>query len=350
MSLPLQEALHRLSVKESLDAELATAALQQIILGECTEVETAAFLFGMRMKGETIEELRAFTQVMRSAMVRLEVETQGAVDVCGTGGDQSGTVNISTAVMFVTAGAGVPVLKHGNRSVSSKSGSVDVLERLGAQPLLPKTEAEACFKASGMTFMFAPYFHPAMKHVVGVRKTLGIRTFFNMLGPLLNPAGVKRQVIGTFSVDAASTMARILAHFEMESVVTLHSMDGLDELSVSADNHLFQLDAQAKVHASEWGVASLGIPASPLSDITGGDAEYNASAIRALFEGRSTRGLRDTVLVNAALAIQTSGAASDMPTAFAMATESLDSGQALRCLTTFVTCTRDLTTSKGTSL
>jgi anthranilate phosphoribosyltransferase len=350
MNPSLREAIRRLSVKESLDSELASAALQQIIAGESSESETAAFLFGMRIKGETIEELRAFTQVMRAAMVKVEVDVHRAVDVCGTGGDQTGTVNISTAVMFVTAGAGVPVLKHGNRSVSSLSGSVDVLEQLGAQPLLAKPEAEACFKATGMSFMFAPYFHPAMKHVVGVRKALGVRTFFNLLGPLLNPAGVKRQVIGTFSAEAASTMATILSHFGMESVVTLHSKDGLDELSVSAGNHLFHLDAQQRVHATEWEVHALGIEPSPLSDLIGGDATYNAAVIRALFEGKSTRGLRDTVLVNAALAIQTAGAAGDMSTAFALATESLDSGKAMACLNTFVTCTQDLTTSNASGL
>lgn len=350
MTPSLREALRRLSVKESLDAELASASLQQIIEGASSDSETAAFLFGMRMKGETIEELRAFTQVMRSAMVRVEVDVHRAVDVCGTGGDQTSTVNISTAVMFVTAGAGVPVLKHGNRSVSSMSGSVDVLEQLGAQPLLAKPEAEACFKATGMTFMFAPYFHPAMKHVVGVRKALGVRTFFNLLGPLLNPAGVKRQVIGTFSEEAASTMANILSYFDMESVVTLHSKDGLDELSVSAGNLLFHLDAHRGVYAAEWEVQSLGIEPSPLSDLKGGDAAYNAAAIRALFMGSSTRGLRNTVLVNAALALQTAGAAPDMPTAFALATESLDSGKALTCLNTFVACTQDLTTSTASGL
>src|SRR5690606_12980649 len=214
--------LNDLVAGRSLDSSQAALAIRTIIAGESSDSETAAFLFGMRAKGETLEELTAIAEVMREEAVHVDVDVTGAVDVCGTGGDHSGTVNISTAVMFVVAGAGVPVLKHGNRSVSSKSGSVDVLEVIGANPLLHKAEAEQCFKETGMTFMFAPYFHPAMKHVVQVRKALRMRTFFNIMGPLLNPARVKRQMIGAYSSDAAEMMAGIVSRLGIDLAFVVH--------------------------------------------------------------------------------------------------------------------------------
>ena len=197
------DLLEKLSHRQDLSAEEATYAMSNILSGDVPDTRISAFLFGMRSKGETIDELTAFVRTMREVGVRLDVDVTHAVDTCGTGGDHSGTFNISTASMFVVAGAGVPVLKHGNRSISSRSGSYDVLEKLGAVPSLDPGKVKQCFNNTNMAFMFAPLFHPAMKHVMTARRELGMRTFFNILGPLLNPAGVKRQIIGAYNRDVA---------------------------------------------------------------------------------------------------------------------------------------------------
>jgi len=347
MSLTFTEMLNKLVLRQHLDAEDAADALGAIIRGEVSESEIAAFLFGMRQKGETLEEMTAFTRVMREAAVAVNVNTDGAVDVCGTGGDQSGTVNISTAVMFVAAGAGVPVLKHGNRSVSSHSGSVDVLEHLGSNPLMHKEVAEKCFEQTGITFMFAPYFHPAMKHVVPIRKALRMRTFFNVMGPLLNPAGVKRQVIGAFNVETAQMMAGIMSNIGMEHVHTVHSDDGLDELTVSADSTVFKVQSGSDVVMDRFSPLTLGFEKSPIDDLKGGDPAANALAITELFLGKSKPGLRDTVLLNTAFAIVTSGKTDDLHLAVAMARESLGSGAAASKLKGFMECTQDINKPVG---
>lgn len=347
MSFTLTEILNKLACSQDLSAQESSAALGAIIRGDVSESEIAAFLFGMRQKGENLEEMTAFTRVMREAAVAVNVNTDGAVDVCGTGGDQSSTVNISTAVMFVAAGAGVPVLKHGNRSVSSHSGSVDVLEHLGSSPLMYKEVAEKCFEQMGMTFMFAPYFHPAMKHVVPVRKALRMRTFFNVMGPLLNPAGVKRQVIGAFNVETAQMIAGIMSNMGMELVYAVHSDDGLDELTVSANSTVFKVQNGSDVVMDRFSPVTLGFEKSPIDDLKGGDAATNAIAITELFLGKSKTGLRDTVLLNTAFAIVTSGKTNDMHTAVAMARESLGSGAAASKLKDFVECTQDINTPEG---
>lgn len=347
MSFTLTEILNKLACSQDLSAQESAAALGAIIRGDVSESEIAAFLFGMRQKGENLEEMTAFTRVMREAAVAVNVNTDGAVDVCGTGGDESGTVNISTAVMFVAAGAGVPVLKHGNRSVSSHSGSVDVLEHLGSNPLMHKEVAEKCFEQMGMTFMFAPYFHPAMKHVVPVRKALRMRTFFNVMGPLLNPAGVKRQVIGAFNVETAQMIAGIMSNMGMELVYAVHSDDGLDELTVSANSTVFKVQNGSDVVMDRFSPVTLGFEKSPIDDLKGGDAATNAIAITELFLGKSKTGLRDTVLLNTAFAIVTSGKTNDMHTAVAMARESLGSGAAASKLKDFVECTQDINTPEG---
>lgn len=347
MSMNFTEILSHLADGQHLDAMQAEAALSSIITGEVSEPEIAAFLFGMRQKGETLDEMTAFTRVMRQAAVTVDIDTDGAIDVCGTGGDQSGTVNISTAVMFVAAGAGVPVLKHGNRSVSSHSGSVDVLEHLGANPLMHKEIAEECYRQTGMTFMFAPYFHPAMKHVVPVRKALRMRTFFNVMGPLLNPARVQRQVIGAFNVGTAKTIAGIMSNVGMEYVHTVHSDDGLDEFTVSADATVFKVQNGSGIAEQRFSPSSHGFEKSPISDLKGGDAATNALAITDLFLGRSKPGLRDAVILNAAFAIVTSGKTDDLAEAIGLARESLLSGAATDKLNHFVECTRDINKPEG---
>lgn len=336
------EYLEKISISENLLPEEAEDALIRIVNGEVSNEEVAAFLFGMRMKGETTAELTAFVKVMRDACTKVDVDTNGAVDLCGTGGDKSGTFNISTAAMFVVSGAGVPVLKHGNRSVSSKSGSYDVLGTLGAVPNLEKQDVEKMFDETGMAFMFAPNFHPAMKYVMPARRALGMRTFFNMLGPLLNPAGVKNQVIGAFSREAAGKMIQILANLDTESAFTLSAHDGLDEVSLSSQTEIYELKSNLSHGSTTFDPASLGYSKVEFSELLGGDAHYNAGIIRDIVEGNATAAQRNIVELNAAFAIHSAGKAGSLEDAVKIAAESIDSGRANEKLKIFVETSKKL--------
>jgi anthranilate phosphoribosyltransferase len=330
------EYLEIISNGENLAEEQAAHAMKLILEGSVSGEEVAAFLMGMRSKGETIPELIGFVKQMRDAAIKVEVNATNAVDLCGTGGDRSGTFNISTAAMFVVAGAGVPVLKHGNRSVSSKSGSFDVLEELGAVAKLDKKQSESLFNETGMVFMFAPNFHPALKYVMPARRALKIRTFFNMLGPLLNPAGVKNQVVGAFSREAASQMIQILANLETESAYTLSSHDGLDEVSLTSQCEIFELQSHLSRGAITFDPKSLGYERVEPEDLLGGDAKTNAGIIRDIMQGSSTEAQRNIVELNAAFAIHASGAADTLEKAKELAAKSLDSGEAEKKLDLFI--------------
>jgi anthranilate phosphoribosyltransferase len=278
---------------------------------------------------------------MRDAAIKPQVEIEGAVDLCGTGGDYSGTFNISTAAMFVVAGAGVPVLKHGNRSVSSKSGSTDVLEALGVVADLQKEQVEQVFKETGMMFMFAPNFHPAMKHVMPARRSLGIRTFFNILGPLLNPAGVKRQVIGAYSKEVARQIAHILASLGTKFAYTVNAHDGLDEVSLCAQSEIFELNDKMVKESAVFDPRSLNLEWTELLELQGGNAEYNAQIIHSILSNEATRAQRDVILLNAVFGIHASGKANTLAEAKELAEESLKSGKALKALNQFVEATND---------
>lgn len=366
----LTEILDKLANRIDLSQQDVRSAMQTILRGEASPEQIAGFLIGMRTKGETIDELIEAVRVMREVSVRVDADTNGAVDLCGTGGDRSGTFNISTTTMFVVAGAGVPVLKHGNRSVSSKSGSFDVLESLGAKPMLGKEQVEIMFQETGMAFMFAPLFHPALKHVMPVRRALRVRTFFNILGPLLNPAGVSRQVIGAFSPEVARQMRDISAGLGAERVMTLSAADGLDEFSTVADTDVFEWGGGVEIGGLEDGgvedgsvnggsvkggsvkgeldsvrvrtgpkrisAEEYGYQPASSKELQGGDASENAAILLAILEGRSTRAQRDIVELNAMFGILCSGAASSLKEAQAMAWESIDSGAARQKLAQFV--------------
>jgi anthranilate phosphoribosyltransferase len=333
--------LEKLVAGDDLTGREAETALTQIIAGEVPDERIAAFLFGMRSKGETVEELTSFVKVMRQASVPVEVDTTGAVDLCGTGGDHSGTFNISTAAMFVVAGAEVPVLKHGNRSVSSKSGSADVLEALGIVPDLPKTAVENTYRETGMAFMFAPNFHPAMKHVMPARRTLAMRTFFNVLGPLLNPAGVKRQVVGAFNKNTAQNIAHILSNLDTEFAYTVNAHDGLDEFSTTAGSEVFELKGALVSDANRFQPEDLGFNRAQLDDLQGGDAEYNADIIHSILEGEATQAQHDIVALNAAFGIHASGKTETLTEALELAQESIESGAAKRKLEAFAESTQE---------
>jgi anthranilate phosphoribosyltransferase len=327
--------IEKISKGDNLTSHEAEVAMNQILAGQVSGEETSAFLMGMRMKGESIDELTSFVKVMRDSSIPVEVDTTHAVDLCGTGGDKSGTFNISTAAMFVVAGAGVPVLKHGNKSVSSKSGSYDVLIELGGVPNLQKKQVELLFNETGMAFMFAPNFHPAMKHVMPARRALKIRTFFNMLGPMLNPAKVKYQLVGTFSRDAAFKMNQIFEQLDVERTLTVHSHDGLDEVSLSSRSDLFETNNGSDSNHYQFDPTSLGYDMVSMKSLLGGDANENAEIIRKIAENRSTKAQRDIVELNAAFAIYVSNRAPDFKQAKELASNSIDSGEMKRKIDLF---------------
>ncbi|MDZ7715355.1 MAG: anthranilate phosphoribosyltransferase [Balneolaceae bacterium] len=338
----IKDILEKLADRKDLTPEEAQKALESIIEGEVGVEQTTAFLIAMRAKGETIQELTTFVRVMRDAAISPDVDVTGAVDLCGTGGDGSGTFNISTASMFVVAGAGIPVLKHGNRSISSKSGSADVLEALDIVATLHKKQIEKVFDETGMAFMFAPQFHPAMKHVMPARQVLGIRSFFNTMGPLLNPAGVKRQVVGAFDKRTSRQIAEILANLDTEHVFSVHGRDGLDEFSLSAPTFLYELKGDKVTEHPPFDPATLGFGPVSLQQLQGGDAFFNADIIRSIMQGKATEAQRNIVLLNATFGIHVSGKSDSLEQAKEMAVESVDSGAAMKALEKMSEATNDV--------
>jgi len=342
----MQEYLRRIAGGDYLTQEEAEGAMHLLMRGEADPHAVAGFLVGLRTRGESLDELVGFTRVMREYAVRVDAGDPDAIDLCGTGGDGTGTFNISTAAALIAAGAGVTVAKHGNRSISSSCGSADVLEALGVNVNLDKEGVEACFEAAGMAFIFAPNFHPAMKHVMPIRHRLGVRTFFNILGPLCNPAGVRRQLTGAFDARTAQTMAEILQALDAKHVLSVHSEDGMDEISISATTMIFEYNA-AQRNALEAGVTQrndagslevrqidpeeFGLRRHGRRDIQGGSADDNARIIARILDGEDGPP-SDTALLNAAFALRTSGKYSDVSECFEAARESLDSGAAREVL------------------
>lgn len=345
--IDFKHILEKLAQRRDLNQEEARSALQAILDGEVEDEKTSAFLLGMRSKGETIEELTTFVQVMREAAISPQVNLEGAVDLCGTGGDGLGTFNISTAAMFVVAGAGVPVLKHGNRSVSSKSGSADVLEALDIVATLHKKQIEQVFDEVKACFMFAPNFHPAMKHVMPARQILGIRSFFNTMGPLVNPAGVRRQVVGAFDKRTAKQIAEILSNLDSERVYSVHARDGLDEFSLTAPTFIHEIEDNTFVDEREFNASALGFDPVSLQELQGGDQYYNANIIKSVLKGKGEEAHRNIVLLNATFGIHVSGKADSIEEAKERAIESIDSGAALKVLQRMSEATNDIMESTG---
>lgn len=341
----MKEFLHILSLRKTLSQAQAEQAMHVMMQGEAEPEQTAAFLMGLRTRGETLDELTGFTRIMREYAVPVVCDDPRAIDLCGTGGDSSGTFNISTAAAFVCAGAGVTVAKHGNRSVSSQCGSADVLAALGVNIELRKHGVEHCLREAGIAFIFAPFFHPAMRFVMPIRRLLGVRTFFNILGPLCNPAGVRRQIVGAFSPLVAELMAGILANLDAEHIITLHADDGLDEISLAAATTAFEHDATEAGTSATPRRFSIQpedhtIQRTALAALQGGDADENAGILRALFAG--TPGPhRDVVVLNAAYALHTSGRFDSLDACFDAARESLDAGAAADRLARLVEASND---------
>jgi anthranilate phosphoribosyltransferase len=287
---------------------------------------------GLRAKGETAEEVAGAAQALRQAMVRLDAGHDGLVDTCGTGGGRVGTLNISTAAAFIVAGAGVPVAKHGNRSYTSRSGSADVLEALGVDIALPPERAAGVLREAGIVFLFAPAYHPAMRHVGPVRKELGVATIMNLLGPLANPASVRRQVIGVASDDRAPLVAAALARLGAAHALVVHAAVGMDEVSPSGRTNVWEIRDGG---VSQWEVdpATLGLECHDLDDLAGGAPDDNARRVEQVLEGRGASVERCAVLLNAAAALYVSGRGWTLADAASQARASLESGAALRALT-----------------
>jgi anthranilate phosphoribosyltransferase len=312
----------------TLSSEEAEAAILSIMQGEATPAEIAGLLIGLRSRGESLDELLGCARAMRACMVPVQIDDADAVDLCGTGGDQLGTFNISTTVSFVVAGAGITVAKHGNRSVSSKSGSADVLEALGVRTALSPSAVEECIKTTGIGFLFAPTFHPAMRHVMPVRRALGVRTMFNIMGPMCNPAGVSRQLIGAFDREVARMMATILLQLGASHVITVHAEDGLDEITLTGPTTLFEVRSGMDQPLERIvDPEDLGFEKAELETLLGGSADDNAAILTDILKGKEGP-QRDIVLLNSAHALLVAGQSPDIEACVAAARESIDSGAA----------------------
>ncbi len=334
MSANLKPVIARLAAGETLTDAQAEAAFDIIMSGEATPAQIGGLLMAMRLRGETVPEITGAVRAMRARMAAIEAP-DGAIDVCGTGGDGAGTLNISTAVTFVVAGCGVKVAKHGNRALSSRTGGADVLAELGVNLDVPLERLSTVLDEANCVFLFAPRHHPSMRHAAGPRVELGTRTIFNLLGPLANPARVRRQLTGVFSPDWTRPMAETLAALGHQSAWIVHGM-GLDELTTAGPNHVTAL-RDGVISSFTVDAAQAGLTQAPVEAIRGGEAPFNAAALRALLEGRDgpeQRAYRDTVLLNAAAALIVADRAGDLREGVTLAQRALASGSALAALET----------------
>ena len=334
----ITEALQRIAnERESLTREEARAVMTEVFSGSATDAQIAALLVALHMKGETVEEIVGFAEAMRAAAEplplhqdsTLEVSGTGRdalVDTCGTGGDARGTFNISTATAFVVAGAGVRVAKHGNRSLSSKCGSADVMEAMGVKISLPSAALAACLEEVGIVFLFAPAMHTAMKYVQPARRELRLRTIFNLLGPLTNPARASAQVVGVYSLDLVEKVAEALSMLGVHRALVVHGLDGLDEITITGPTRIAEV-REGNVRTYEVTPEEFGIKRATLEDISGGDAQANAAIIREILAGKKSP-RRDVVLLNAAAALVAAGRAEHLGEALPLAAQSIDSGAA----------------------
>ncbi|OGU77109.1 MAG: anthranilate phosphoribosyltransferase [Ignavibacteria bacterium RBG_16_34_14] len=325
----MKKYIEKLLDKEDLTIEESYTTMNLIMSGSVDNSNLAGFLIALKAKGESPEEVAGFAKAMRDNCIKINSSGNNVIDVCGTGGDNSGTFNISTAVAFVAAGAGVKVAKHGNRSISSKCGSADVLQQLGININLTKEQSEDALEKAGITFLFAPLYHPAMRHAAKVRKELGIKTVFNLLGPLTNPAGVKKQIIGTFSIKAARTMSGAVKYLEHEKVCFVCCNDKFDEVHLGDETSVFEYNGNSKISEYKINNEIFGYSKTNYEDIKGDSAERNAEIILDILERKIKSSAYYTVAANAALALYVSGYSDDLVKCAVAAEESILSGEAL---------------------
>jgi anthranilate phosphoribosyltransferase len=324
----IKPVLAKVADGATLSREETSAAFATLMSGEATPSQIAGLLMAMRVRGETEDEFAGAVEAMRAKMLTVDAPA-GAIDIVGTGGDAKGSLNVSTATSFVVAGCGVKVAKHGNRALSSKSGSADVLKALGVNLELSPGQITDCIEEAGVGFMFAPAHHSAMRHVGPTRTELGTRTIFNLLGPMCNPAGVKRQLLGVFSPRWLITIAKVLGELGSEKVWVVHG-GGYDEVSITGETHVAALE-NGSVRTFEISPASAGLPVHAESEIAGGDAEFNAAALKAMLMGEKSA-FRDMVLLNAAAALVVADRVPDLYSGAEMAIASIAHGHALGVL------------------
>lgn len=325
MTAQFRGLIGKVATGAALTREEAAGAFEQMMSGEATPSQMGALLMGLRVRGETVDEITGAARIMRAKAVTIDAPP-GTIDTCGTGGDSSGSFNISTASALVVAGCGVPVAKHGNRALSSRSGAADVLAALGVKIDLSPQQVSRCVTGAGIGFMFAPAHHPAMKNVNPTRVELATRTIFNLLGPLSNPAGVTRQMVGVFSRQWVQPLAQVLKNLGSESVWVVHGSDGLDEITLTGPTFVAALEKGA-IRSFEVTPEDAGLKRVAGEALKGGDAEANASAMRKVLAGQPGA-YRDVALLNAAAALVVAGRAKDLKEGMALGTRSLDEGAA----------------------
>lgn len=332
----MKEIVSKIVAGENLTKEEAESAMKTIMSGKSNEIEISAFLTALRMKGEAPEEIASFAKIMREFASRIEPKVEGTlVDVCGTGGDLLNTFNISTTAMFVVAGAGIPIAKHGNRALTSKSGSADVLEELGVDLNSNFDKIKESIEKVGIGFMFAPMHHSAMKHVMPVRKQLGFRTVFNILGPLTNPANARAQLMGVFDPELTETLANVFKILGLERAIVAHGDPGLDELSTLGKTKVSELK-DGKVNTYLIKPDDFGLSIAREEDIAGGTAKENAKILTDILSGKDAGPRRDITLLNAAAGILVGGMADNLTEGMEVAREALESGKAQKKLEEFV--------------
>ncbi len=322
----LKSIIGKVATGATLTREEAASAFNSMMSGEATPSQMGGLLMALRVRGETVDEITGAVAAMRAKMLRVNDVPADAVDVVGTGGDGSGSVNVSTCASFIVAASGVPVAKHGNRALSSRSGAADVLAALGVKIDLKPEQVGRCVREAGIGFMFAPSHHPAMKNVGPTRVELATRTIFNLLGPLSNPAGVKRQMVGVFSRQWVQPLAQVLKNLGAESAWVVHGSDGLDEITLTGPTFVAKLE-KGEIRTLEVTPEDAGLPRCATEGLKGGDADVNAIALQSVLDGMPSP-FRDVALLNAAAALVVAGRAKDLKAGVAIGAKSIDSGAA----------------------
>ncbi|MFW6001047.1 MAG: anthranilate phosphoribosyltransferase [Halanaerobium sp.] len=332
--------LDKVVSRQNLSLAEMEEAMSMVMEGKTTDSQLAGFLVGLRMKGETIDEITGAASVMRSKAAAVNTKAKNLIDSCGTGGDEKGTFNISTTTAIVMAAGGLNVAKHGNRSVSSKSGSADLLEELGVKIDLDPESAGRCLDEIGISFLFAPHFHQAMKYAVGPRKELGLRTIFNILGPLTNPAKADYQVLGVYKEELVLPLAHVLKNLGLKSAMVVHGAGGVDELSLAGKNKTAYLK-NGEVREYNFGPAEAGLEPAPIKAILGGTPEKNKKITLAILNGEKGA-KRDVILLNAAAAFMVENKVDNLKDGVKMAAEIIDSGKALKKLEELIECSKSM--------
>ncbi|HUF17940.1 MAG TPA: anthranilate phosphoribosyltransferase [Thermoanaerobaculia bacterium] len=335
----IEESLKKLIDGENLSREEMHGIFAEMMEGGVSDTQKSALLVALRMKGETAEEITGAAMAMRERVVSLNLDSSGLIDTCGTGGDGCATFNISTVAAIVAAGAGARVAKHGNRAVSSSCGSADVLAALGVNIDLNADEIVEVLNRIGISFLFAPRLHPAMRAVSDVRKALGVRTIFNLLGPLTNPALARRQIVGVYEPNLVRIVAEVLLALGAERAMVVHSRDGMDEISISAPTDVCEV-VEGELRSYEVSPESLGLQRYSMETILGGDAAANAAIAKAILRG-GEGAMRDVVLANAGAALYVSGSATSLREGVVLAKQSIDSGEALKKLKELIRITNE---------